>query len=160
MDHPNKLMVLEYLPGKNLLMGVAELKNEIGALAEATSIVAKAGLNLTYSKTFALSGDDVAVWSFTGILGPNDDPNRIERALGDSPKVLACKIRVSDRGLILNDLQFPISIGEGERAMLVVPHALTSMFSRMTELLGSGGRTVLYEEGKAAGKERGEHSNG
>jgi predicted hydrocarbon binding protein len=146
-------MVLEYLPGENVVMGVVELKDVVGALADAVTVVAKMGLNLSFSKTFKLSGDKVAIWSFMGIAGPHADAESIEKALRGSPKVVSCEIQSSDRGLISNDLQFPLLIAEERRGILLSPRSLVSMFSRVTKLLGSGGKTLLYEEGEMVGRD-------
>jgi predicted hydrocarbon binding protein len=151
--YPKRVMTSVYEPGKTLILGVLEISDEPGSLAEVAGILSKSGVNLRQSESYASSIGTNAIWSFIGEVGHDFDLKSIENAFHVSPRVKNCELVKSDSGFLSNTLQFPIETTQGARLMLLSPSLLTSAFAEMKKIFGTGGNTLLYNEGLAAGRE-------
>lgn len=145
-------MDYEYDPKKSLLMGIVELKDVPGALAGASTVVAKMGINVRIASAYSLSNGK-GIWTFMGVARTKTDTKKIEKALCASAMVLDCHMKRSDRGFITDTFRFPIRTSSEQRAILLNPKTITSMFSHVKRLFGTGGDVVLFEEGQAVGRE-------
>ena len=159
--YPKKVMTTEYRPGKTMIAGVVELRNEIGASAEAVSAVALCGVDLLASETYLLPGEGRALWSFFGVAGPSTSLTVLEESLKASRGVVNCQLRKSEGGLLSDRLSFPIRILGDQRGIVLPVNVLRPMLARLRQVLGTGGDALLYGGGIEVGEQSGkEHMNG
>lgn len=150
--HPKKVMTSVYQPGKTMILGVVEISDEAGSLSEVSGILSKRGVDLRQSESYSSAGNK-AIWSFIGEVQQGFDVKTMEKAFRASPKVMDCEFVESDRGFLSNTLQFPVETTDGGRLVLLSPKFLTAAFAEMKRIFGTGGNSLLYDEGLAFGRE-------
>ncbi len=83
------------------------------------------------------------------VASPSADD--LEAIIRDCPNVTSCKVELSDDGMMFEE-PYAVRIGTGERVILIRQETFARMLRRARELLGSGGDSIVFEEGLAAGR--------
>jgi predicted hydrocarbon binding protein len=138
-------------PGTKLFQISISLKDNPGALADALQVLRNRvdwiG-SVGYSK-----GEGKAIWSgFAKALRPEETPNSLKSLLASTGMIEDSWITSSDDGLLVDAFHTGVEDEAGEEYMLVPMKDMSETYERLIEILGSGGESILYDEGVSAGK--------
>ncbi|MGP8126141.1 MAG: V4R domain-containing protein [Nitrososphaerales archaeon] len=155
--YPKDVLLFLYDPDKKFVHVLVELRNERGALGAVAARVSRLGLNVINGLTSVEPGQPVGIWSFFAeCVDKGQTASEIQKAIEDSKHVVSVRVGESEGGLLTDNFHFPLRFTPGRTAVGFNPTSIASMFRRVTDTYGSGGQVIVYEEGKAVGKEGGE----
>jgi predicted hydrocarbon binding protein len=141
-----------YIPKKNFYLLNLEMRNRLGDLAAVSHILAEASIEVLTGSFTRGSGTKPGTWQlFVQPLIPITVEDT-KRLLLSCPDILACHIKESREGLLVDSLTFPIKISSGQRAMIMRNDVWNSMLQKTREKFGSGGDVIIYEQGNMAGR--------
>jgi predicted hydrocarbon binding protein len=136
--------------GKNLFHVVAKIADEPGSMAKVLALLSPR-LNLIGTSTYTLE-DGTAIFSaFAEALNREETAAKLEGLLISSEFVLDGQVASGQDGILVDTFHTGLE-AHGDEMMTIRRKAMTGMLSRISSLLGSGGETLLYEEGKAIGR--------
>jgi hypothetical protein len=124
-------------------------RDQIGGLAKLTALLAQYSVNLAPSGGYYLITPDTFVWTtfadFTHSMSP------LERVLGDIRRLdfVSRTSAVEVKGAALDQFLFPVVINNNHRGIIMSLSPLLKAEQRLTEMLGSAGAVLMFEEGKA-----------
>jgi predicted hydrocarbon binding protein len=147
-----------FYPGKRGFHVVVRLKDAPGALYSVLGLLHD-HVDIAGSTSYTL-GDGTAIWSGFGTsLKEGETGEKLEKLVERSPFVLECEVKGSDRGLLIGSFHSGLDIAP-DRPGVVFPIAgVARIYDRMVQTFGSGGRTMLYEEGSELGRSTGRYLN-
>lgn len=149
-------MFFLYDPDRKFVHVLVELRNEPGAIYDVASRVSSLGLNILNGLTSVEPEQTTGIWSF---FAEHADKNlqaaEVKRVIGESKYVLLVRVEESEDGLLTDSFHFPLRFTPGRTVIAFNPASMASMFRRVTSAFGNRGETIVYEEGKAMGKEGG-----
>jgi predicted hydrocarbon binding protein len=152
------ILAFHFSPNEKTFHIVVRMKDVPGAASEVLSLLSDR-IDLIGSQTYSLP-DGKAVWNgFARALSRQESGRTLKRLLASSPIVEACEVRESDRGLLVDSYHSGLESGPGRRAVMMPLAGFTHMFDRLVRDFGTGGETILFEEGSALGKSSGEYLN-
>jgi predicted hydrocarbon binding protein len=133
---------------------VIELENVPGALHNVLDVTRGLELNILGSFSSVDSAAKVGVWS--GFVEDNNhDAVELRRKLGGSPYVHDAIVVESNKGFLVDGVHFPLAFNTGTRAVLMTARYVARMLETIRKQFGSGGNVIIYEEGRAYGKDVG-----
>jgi predicted hydrocarbon binding protein len=137
---------------------VIRLKDVPGALSSALELLCNC-VDIVASTSYSME-DGEAIWSgFVKSLSNTETEVRLQKLVQSSPMVLECEVKGSDNGLLIDSFHSGIEVAP-ERPGVVLPKiGVSRMFNRLAEVFGSGGETILFEEGTALGQSSGQYLN-
>lgn len=146
---PKRDFLMYYAKGKKLFQIVLHISDEPGSLSAVLNILSKK-VNLLGTSSYTLN-DGTAVYSaFAEALSPKVTARSLQRDLGQVKSTLEADVRGGVGGLLVDTFHSGLSIG-GENYLMVRGDGLNGMFDRIVQLFGTGGKVLLYEQGKAMG---------
>jgi len=152
---PRDIHAYHFSPDRTVFLGSVHLKDVPGALSKATAAVANLGVNLVQSSTSRTSQGS-AEWGF---FAEADDghvsPSAIEKGLRETDLVTDCRVRGAEGRVLVDTLHYPLRLNADASAILIRKDVFASTLKFMVETLGSGGRALAYQLGKAAGESDG-----
>jgi predicted hydrocarbon binding protein len=142
-----------YSPSTKTVHVVAKLRDEPGALA---SLLENLGtrLNLIGTTSYAIGEGHAILSGFGEALFDSDTAQSIQKVASRSPHVMACRVRESEGGLLVDEFHQGIQTEKGESYVLMHRAGLAEMFVEIRKVLGSGGDTLLYLQGRSYGRSR------
>jgi len=142
-----------YSPATKTVHVVAKLRDSPGALA---SLLNNLGtrLNLIGTTSYSIEGGCAIFSCFGQALFDSDTAKSIQKVASRSPHVLACQVRGSEDGLLVDQFHQGIQSEKGESYIMMHRDGLASMFIAVRRALGSGGDMLLYMQGKSYGYSR------
>jgi predicted hydrocarbon binding protein len=148
-----KEFAFHYSPDKKLVHVVAKLQDHPGAFASLLKALGTR-LNLMSTSSYVLE-DGCAIASSVGeTLFQSDTARSIQQAASSSVHVMSCQVWESHDGLLIDQFHSGIQSGGGESYVLMHRTGLADMFMEVRKVLGSGGDTILYLQGKNYGRLR------
>ncbi len=128
------------------------LRNGPGALAGALAKVAEKGLDLVSvaGNIRPDAGRAVVVLTAVPRKGPVP-PAELEKLVDSSPLVLGSRAKTIEGGMFVEET-FPVTMGTGDRVMIMRSEQFAGMLSTVREAYGSGGDAIVYGQGLAAGR--------
>lgn len=133
---------------------VIELENVPGALHNVLEVMRGLNLNVLGSFSSVDSAAQVGVWS--GFVEDSDHgAPELKRKLGASPYVHDAMVVESSKGFLVDGVHFPLAFNTGTRAVMMTAKYVAKMMETIRKEFGSGGNVIIYEEGKAYGKDVG-----
>jgi predicted hydrocarbon binding protein len=147
-----------FLPGMKGVHIVVRLKDVPGALGSVLLLL-RDHLDILSSTSYGL-GDGSAIWSGFGKMLMRDETegtlkNRVERL----SSVLECQVKGSDNGLLVDSFHLGMDVAPGRSGIVLPTEGLARTFGHLADIFGSGGETILFEEGASLGKSTGEYLN-
>jgi len=137
---------------------VVRLKDVPGALSSVLEIL-RDHVDLVNSISYSLE-DDGAIWSgFGKSLSKTETEGNLEKLVKRSPMVLECEVKGSDRGLLIDTFHSGIEVAPERPAVVFPLVGVSRIYDHLARILGSGGETILFEEGSALGKSSGQYLN-
>jgi predicted hydrocarbon binding protein len=137
---------------------VVMLKDVPGALSSVLELLSS-HVNLVSSISYSLDRDG-AIWSgFGESLSKSETEESLRKILRRLPMVLECEVKVSDHGLIIDSFHSGLEVAPNRPAVVFPLAGVGRIYDHLTRILGSGGETIMYEEGSALGKSSGQYLN-
>jgi predicted hydrocarbon binding protein len=164
---PKEIISYVYKPRARLFHVVVQLTDVPGALAEITSSLAKSKLNILGG---FISGIDIVADAKNQRADDNEKPlkvrsaglfleaqdrdvtaQRIKSLIHSSPYTQEVSVQESADGLIVDSLNFPLRLSQGQRAIVLRSDVISSSMQEIRRIFDTGGDVMLYKQGFAAG---------
>jgi len=137
---------------------VVRLKDVPGALHSALGELSEC-VDIVNSVSYGLE-DGTAIWSgFVKSLSTSETDGSLKKRIELSPSVLECEVKESDHGLLIDSFHSGFDIGHDIPGIVFSVAGFARVCDRLAQLLGSGGQTILFQEGLAFGKSTGQYLN-
>ncbi len=130
---------------------VVKMKDVPGALSDVLSTLHET-VDLVSSFSYNL-GDGTAMLSCFGrSLSPDGNPAQVKAALEQSPMVVECQVKKGGNGVIVDTYHDGVEIAPGRPAIVIDVAGFSRVCDHISKLMGTGGETILFEEGSALGQ--------
>ena len=128
-------------------------RDKLGGLAELTAAVARRNANLAPSGGYYLVSPGTFVW--TSFVSFANSRSSMDSLLGDIRHLsfVASVEAVEVKGAAIDQFLFPVMITPKHRGVVMSLEAAEKAEMRLENMLGTSGAVLMYEEGKAYGKE-------
>lgn len=147
-----------YSPKVKTFHIVVRLKDVPGALSSVLEIL-RDHVDLVNSISYSME-DDGAIWSgFGKSLSKAETEQNLKKLVRRSPLVLECQVKGSDHGLLIDTFHSGIEVAPDRPAVVFPLVGVTRIYDHLARILGSGGETILFEEGSALGRSSGQYLN-
>jgi predicted hydrocarbon binding protein len=138
-------------PPKKTFQIVARIKDTPGALGVVLEAL-RTHINLIGSVSYVTDQGN-AVWSgFAEALSPSETEAELKKIMSHLDVVEESIVKTSEDGLLVDDYHLGIEVGLGEDFIMLPAKGVSHTYDHLTELFGSGGDTILYDEGFSLGK--------
>ena len=138
-------------PKKKTFQILLKFQNKPGSLASILDHFAKNRLDILSS--FSYNEKDYSVWS--GFV-QHEDQSHGAREIGEitsnAKHLISHRVSVSERGLLIDTLTFPVVSGGSSRYIMMSAEHLQRMMMKIVETFGSGGESILFNEGLTIGE--------
>jgi len=153
--HRNLVFPFHYSPGKRMVHVVAWISDEPGTLASLLSAL-KSQVNLASTSSYSL-GENAAIFSgFGEVLSESMSATTLQGMAAKLPDVSRCQVWESRDGLLVDRFHTGFQAGVGEPYIIFPARALSETFEGIVRTFGSGGQTIIYEQGLDYGHSRAE----
>ena len=147
-----------FSPGVKAFHIVVRIRDVPGALGSVLKLL-RDHVNLVGSTSYSVKGDG-AIWSgFGKSLSKSETEGRLKRLLERLPLVLECEVKESDHGLLIDSFHSGLEVAPDRPAVVLPLVGVSRIYDHLAEILGSGGQTILFEEGSALGRSSGQYLN-
>jgi len=138
-------------PQSRMFQVTIKLADKPGALADVLQLL-KAQVDWMGCVSYGTGSGEAVYSGFARALGPQVTQSSIKSLLKPSGLVKDSWISESDDGLLVDGFHTGVEGESGESYMLIPLKAMSETYERLIEILGSGGESILYDEGVSAGK--------
>jgi predicted hydrocarbon binding protein len=144
-----KIFPMHYAPGKKLFHIVVRLSDAPGSYSSILDLVSKR-VNFVGTQTYSM-GDGTAIFSgFSEAISPDETPKRLEELILHSRAAMEAEVFEGTEGLIVDAFHTGLTDGNDDYVMLR-REGLVHMFDDIARFFGSGGDSLLYQEGRSVG---------
>lgn len=140
--------------GKKLFQIVVKIGDEPGSLGRILNLLGTR-VNLVGITSYAKGNNTAIVSGFTEALSRDETAEKLRGLIMSSGAALDVEVSEGRDGMLVDTFHTGLET-DGESLMLLRRNALSLMFDHVYKLLGSGGETLLFEEGMAIGKANGD----
>jgi predicted hydrocarbon binding protein len=144
-----------YNPKKKVFLVSIDMKNDPSALASITSILSNAEITVLSGFTSMNAQTDTGVWGFFAESEKDVRASQLKQLIDSSPYVTDSSVVEGTDGLVVDSIHFPLKLNSGEMMILARREVFSDMFKRLGEIFGTGGETIVFEEGEATGESDG-----
>lgn len=109
-------------------------------------------VNLIGINSYTLSDGTAMLSGFAEPLSRDESPQQLAQALGKLPASLDAEVMEGKDGILVDTFHTGIKVGSDDYLMLR-REGLARVFDHLVRLFGTGGEVLLYEEGKALGRD-------
>jgi predicted hydrocarbon binding protein len=152
MEPPkSNVFVFSFMPNEKTFQMVLRMKSNPGALSSVLDLLSSRvdliSINAynAYEKTAVCNG-------YARALSKEETATKLEQLIRKSGMVEEVVVGESDEGLLVDGLGSGLEDNLGRSRMLMTSVGLSRTFDRLVEVFGSGGKTILFEEGSALGR--------
>ncbi len=137
---------------------VVKIKDVPGSLSIVLSMLPDV-IDLVDCVSYSLE-DGTAIWSgFGRSLSPKETEESLKSLMMRSPLVLDCQVKESVNGVVIDSFHKGLEVAPNRPAMVLPVAGFSRICDHLARILGTGGETVLFEEGSALGKLTGRFLN-
>lgn len=147
-----QVMVMRHNPKKKYFLISARLKEQVGALADITKILAIRGIDILEGQNYVTEGGLACVTLFTETANAKTDANFLEQMLKGSTFLDSVEVLESHRGMIIDSLNFPLVTDYGERSILFSAESARETFQAAKGQYGRNATDLIYSLGYSHGK--------
>jgi len=154
IEGKKKIFPVHYAPGKKLFHIVVTISDAPGSYSSILDLV-RTKVNLIGTSTYTRS-DGTAIFSgFSEALSPRLTAKELEKLILGSKAAISAKAYEGKDGLLVDTFHTGFVVGD-EVYILMRRDGLVHVFDRVSKMLGSGGDSLLFEEGMAMGQRNAE----
>lgn len=140
-----------FAKGKKLFHIIVHMSDAPGSLVAILDLL-RQNVNLIGISTYTLNDGSAMLSAFAEALTPKETPAVLQQLLGQSKATLESEVREGHDGLLVDTFHTGLNVG-GEDYFLARRDGVSEMFNHIVKIFGSGGEVLLFEEGKALGRE-------
>ncbi len=141
-----------YNPGKKVFLVSIDMKSDPSALASITKILSNADITVLGGFTSVNVDTSSGLWGFFAESEKDVRASQLKQLIDSSPFVTGSSIVEGNEGLVVDSIHFPLKLNSGEMMILARKEVFRDMFKRLGEIFGTGGETIVFEEGEASGE--------
>lgn len=146
-----RFFAYHYSPRDKTFQITVKIKDVPGSLSGVLDAI-REHVNLVASVSYSL-GDGMAIWSgFATALSKSETEADLKKLVATSRLVEESEVTANEDGLLVDNFHSGLEIEPGEDFILLPSKGLSHTYDHLTEILGSGGDTILYDEGFNMGK--------
>ena len=139
-----------YAEGKSLFHVVAKMSDEPGSLSKVLGLLG-GRVNLIGTSTYTLEDGSAMLTAFAEGLKQGESESSLKGLLDGSGFTMSAEVFHGEQGILVDTFHTGVE-AHGDEMMVIRRKALVGMLARICRLLGSGGETLLYEQGKEIGR--------
>jgi predicted hydrocarbon binding protein len=139
-----------FAEGKKLFHIVARISDEPGSLGKVLNLLGTR-VNFVGTSTYTLSNRTALFSGYAEALRANESADQLKKVVESSKAATEVAVMPGQDGILVDTYHTGFE-SNGQDMMLFRRAAMAGMLSQIYKLLGSGGETLLYEEGKAIGR--------
>jgi predicted hydrocarbon binding protein len=149
-NEKQRIFPVHFAPGKKLVHVVVRLSDAPGSLSSILDLLA-ARVNLVGTTTYANSDGTALFSGFAEALSTGETAEGLRALILMSKAAKEADVVEGNEGLLVDTFHTGFVVGD-EDYVLLRREGMAQMFDRVSKMLGSGGETLLVEEGKAMGQ--------
>ena len=112
-------------------------------------------VNFIGLSSYALTDGTAMFTAFAEALDQKETPNTLKGAIDKLSASLEAEVAEGRKGLLVDTYHTGIQVG-GDEYLLLRREGLSGVFDHIVRIFGTGGEVLLYEEGKALGRDNAE----
>lgn len=144
--HRKTIFPFHYSPDERTVHIVANLSDEPGTLASLLTVL-RAKVNLVGTSSYS-TGDGSAIFNGIGKVNlSSDGAPSIQELASRSTGVNSCEVWESNQGLLVDRFHTGFKAGADEPYLMLPIRAISETFEGIVRTFGSGGSTIIYEQG-------------
>jgi predicted hydrocarbon binding protein len=140
---------VHFAPGKKLFHIVVTLSDAPGSYSSILDLV-RTKVNLIGTSTYTRSDGTAMFSGFSEALSPTLTGKALEKLIMSSKAAISATIYEGKDGLLVDTFHTGFVVGD-EEYILMRRDGLVHVFERVSNMLGSGGDALLFDEGLAMG---------
>ncbi|QQG49321.1 MAG: 4-vinyl reductase [archaeon] len=140
-----------YAPGKRLFHIVARMSDEPGSFSSILDLLASQ-VDLIGTETYGVDEGSAVFSGFAEPLSPTQTPSELEKVIMGSKAAREAMVTEGSDGMLVDKFHTGLEVGP-QSLMYFRRGAMSKVFDKVVELFGSGGETLLYNEGNAMGRD-------
>ncbi len=149
---------LYFSPTERSFHIVVRLKDVPGALSSVLEIL-RGHVDLVSSVSYSVENEG-AIWSgFGKSISSSDTAESLRRKIEGLPMVIESEVKGSDDGLLIDSFHSGLEVAPNRPAVVFPIVGVGSIYDHLARILGTGGETIMFEEGWALGKSSGDYLN-
>jgi predicted hydrocarbon binding protein len=145
-----RLFPMYFAPGKKLFQIVVRLSDAPGSYSTILNLLGSR-VNLVGTITYSMSDGTAVFNAIAESLSPKETTETLDKLIMSSKAAMESMVMEGHEGLIVDTFHVGTEIG-GEGFMLMRTEGLSGMFDAVARMLGSGGETLLFNEGRSLGE--------
>jgi predicted hydrocarbon binding protein len=155
---PKEIISYVYKPRARLFHVVLRLRDVPGALADITVSLARNKVNILGGFISGIEDPnekdktDRSVGLFIEAQNHEMTAQQIKGLIQDSAFASEITVRESNDGLIVDSLNFPLKLSQGQRAIVMRSDVIARSMSEIRRIFDTGGDVMLYKQGFSAGQ--------
>jgi len=146
-----QVMVMRHDPKKKYFLISTMLKEQVGALADITRILAVRGVDILEGQIYTTMEGHGYVTLFAEARDARIDVNFLKQILRGSTFLEATVVLESHKGMIIDSVNFPLVTDFGERSILLSAEAVRETFRTTREGYGKEAADLIYRLGFSYG---------
>ena len=146
------VMVMRYDPKAKFVLVSAKVKEQVGALADLTKILAIRGIDILEGHIYVSDAPEGYVTLFAASADSRMDANFVKQILQGSTYLESLTVIGGSRGAIIDSVNFPLIGGLNQRSILVTAATARDLMSRAKEKWGKEADEIIYEMGAEWGE--------
>jgi predicted hydrocarbon binding protein/predicted amino acid-binding ACT domain protein len=140
-------MVMRYGPKKKYFLISAKLKEQVGALADFTKILAIRGVDVLDGRIHVSEVPEGYFTLFVEASNPRVDAGFLKQMLNNSSFIESLTVTESRSGMIVDSVDFPLVSGDGRRSIVLTADSARDLFSRAIDVWGKNAEDMVYQLG-------------
>jgi len=153
--YPKDILCALYSPGRRIVEFNIKKKNIPRALAKIANAMEKMNIDILSGFLTVIPDEVYSIWCFFADI--TDVNLKIEEVVEEIKKIdVVSEVYFTEPqfdGLIIDDIHFPLQV-LNERSITFRVDSIVSMFNRIYQIFGSGGKVIIFEMGVEAGENK------
>jgi predicted hydrocarbon binding protein len=153
---PRKKIIFPYYFSRDrkLFHIVAEMKDVPGSLSSILDLL-KSHVNLVGIISYNTSDGRAMFSGFAEAISRSQSGPALQKLVAALPLVNDAMVTEGKDGFLVDSFHTGVQGGAGENYVMMQKESLSAMLNQMVRIFGTGGETILYEEGRKFGASRG-----
>jgi predicted hydrocarbon binding protein len=126
---------------------VVKLSDAPGSYSAILNLLGPA-VNLVGTTTYTLSDGTAMFSGFAEALSKRETPEGLERLILSSKAAMTAQVKEGIDGILVDTFHSGLEVS-GDEYLLMRKEGMAHMFDQVVKMLGSGGESLLYNEGKS-----------
>ena len=145
---------LHFAKGKKMFNIIVHMSDAPGSMSAVLDALGKK-VNLVGTSSYTLSDGTAIFAAFAEALSAQETAATLKGSLDELDAISEAEVGEGRDGLLVDTFHTGIQVG-GDEYLLLGREGLSGVFDHIVRLFGTGGEVLLYEEGKALGRDNSE----